>query len=46
VEKQYYVPSRRGYEKHIQSYLDYVKRLREQKEPDAPAEADGEDEGG
>ncbi len=45
VEKQYYVPSRRGYEKHIQAYLDYVKRLREQKESDASPQADAEGQG-
>lgn len=29
VERTYYVPSDRGYEKHIAAYLDWVRRLKE-----------------
>ena len=29
VDKTYYVPTDRGYEKHIAAYLDWVRRLRE-----------------
>jgi putative ATPase len=29
VEKSYYVPTDRGYEKHIAAYLEWVRQLRE-----------------
>ena len=41
VDKSYYTPSDRGYEKHIAAYLDYVRRLRAPKpptQPDPPAD--------
>ncbi|MBN1555061.1 MAG: replication-associated recombination protein A [Phycisphaerae bacterium] len=33
VDKNYYTPTDRGYEKHIRQYLDWAKSLREKKEP-------------
>ncbi len=39
VDKQYYQPTDRGYERHIAAYLDYVARLQGR---DAPGDPDGE----
>ena len=39
VDKTYYTPTGRGYEKHIASYLDYVAKLRVQTEQAEPGEA-------
>ncbi|MFP3938184.1 MAG: replication-associated recombination protein A [Phycisphaerae bacterium] len=35
VEKTYYTPSGRGYEKHMSAYLDWAKKLRSQRSEDA-----------
>ena len=39
VEKTYYIPTDRGYEKHISAYLEWVKKLRSKKDS-VPADAD------
>jgi putative ATPase len=43
VDKQFYVPTDRGYEKHIAAYLEYVRRLRSSQQaaarPARPREA-------
>ena len=41
VERKYYQPSDRGYEKHIAAYLDWAANLREQAKQDAPPKPDG-----
>jgi putative ATPase len=41
VDKQYYQPTDRGYERHIGAYLDYVAKLQgrgEAEDPDGQAE--------